>query len=216
MFSAALLGHGSNSLATSLSYANVVIEFGFAKEMSMPPGHEMRLIRGEIEFLRSEVAELKKLLSSTSASAVATLETGEVGLVNENGVVHTFTKHTRTKWQNDTHRDTTVKMYVDILKAKKVRASFTNMEALGFGRGTYAAYKTGKARKYEPKAAMPVMIKDRALQSEGPKSTAQLPVGTRVIAVTNENASENSKRQAIRRNHEVFGSENVNRVGRRM
>jgi len=53
------------------------------------------------------------------------------------------------------------------------------------------------------------MIKDRALQVDGPKSTADLPVGTKVIAVTNQKASDNSKRQAVKRNQEVFGSENV-------
>ena len=210
VFTAAILGHGSTSLATSLSYANVKVSFGFSKEtLSTPPEHEMRLIRGELQFLRSEVAELKKLLSSTSAAAVATLETGEVGLVNQNGVVHTFTKHSRTKWTDDRHRDSIIMGYVEQLKAKKVKASFSNLEALGFGRGTYAAYRSGKGRQYQPIAAPPAIIRDRALQGDGPKATAELPPGSKVIAITNDRASENAKRQAIKRNIEVFGSENV-------
>ena len=85
-------------------------------------------------------------------------------------------------------------MYVDLLKAKSVRASFTNMEALGFGRGTYAAFKSGKGRKYEPIAAPPAIIKDRALQEDGPKATAELPPGSKVIAITNPGASDNAKK----------------------
>ena len=52
-------------------------------------------------------------------------------------------------------------------------------------------------------------IKDRALQSDGPASTALLPVGTKVIAVTNPSATENAKRQALKRNRAIFGDEHV-------
>ena len=74
-----------------------------------------------------------------------------------------------------------------MLEMKKVKASYTNMEALGFGRGTYSLYKTGK-RSYEP-TAVTDRIKDRALQVDGPKTTADLAVGSKVIAVTNEKAT---------------------------
>ena len=50
---------------------------------------------------------------------------------------------------------------------------------------------------------------DRSLQSDGPSSTAILPVGTKVIAVTNDNATDNAKRQVLKRNIDVFGVDNV-------
>jgi DNA topoisomerase IA len=36
-----------------------------------------------------------------------------------------------------------------------------------------------------------------------------LPVGTKVIAVTNESATDNAKRQVLKRNIDVFGADNV-------
>ena len=53
------------------------------------------------------------------------------------------------------------------------------------------------------------VINDRALASDGPASKAVLPVGTKVIAVTNPNASENAQKQALKRNREVFGADHV-------
>jgi len=99
--------------------------------------------------------------------------------------------------------------YVEQLKAKKVKASFSNMEALGFGRGTYAAYRSGKGRQYQPITAPPAIIRDRALQGDGPKATAELPPGSKVIDMTKPGLSNNTKKQGLKRNIEVFGSENV-------
>ena len=53
-----------------------------------------------------------------------------------------------------------------------------------------------------------LLIRDRALRNAEP-STAQLDVGTKVIAITNPNATENAKRQQLKRARDTFGDENV-------
>ena len=132
--------------------------------------------------------------------------------------IQTFTKHVKRKWSSPQDRDATVKRFYDqlIMKEKDVPTTSANLLKLGIGRGTISAYKKRDGGINEQKDSsddskgedVPVIIRDRALR-DPVQSTAQLNVGTKVIAITNPNATENAKRQQLKRARDTFGDENV-------
>ena len=58
------------------------------------------------------------------------------------------------------------------------------------------------------KSAQPVVKEDRSLRAPS-VATAQIPVGARVVAITNANATDNAKMQQVKRARDTFGEENV-------
>jgi hypothetical protein len=82
---------------------------------------------------------------------------------------------------------------------------------LKIGSGTYNDYKKRtplrkggiKEENIEPE---PVVVKE--LQ-EKEIATATLPVGNKVVAITNPKATDNAKKQQLKRAYETFGRDNV-------
>ena len=125
--------------------------------------------------------------------------------------IQTFTKHVKRKWSSPQDRDATVKRFYDQLKEKDVPTTSANLLKLGIGRGTISAYKKrdgGINEQKDDSSDDSGVIRDRALRN-AVQSTAQLDVGTKVIAITNPNATENTKRQQLKRARDTFGDENV-------
>jgi hypothetical protein len=100
-----------------------------------------------------------------------------------------------------------MKRYIDMLKEVGVKPTYNIMEKLGFGRGTYNAYRSRTQHATLEEAPSNTIIKDRALASDSGKSTAVLPVGTTVIA--KQGATDNAKKQSLKRDRAMFGKDNV-------
>ena len=103
---------------SSLSYANVVIEFGYSdKEFSLPPEHQIRLLKGKKDFITKELYELKRVLNDASSKALAEIDLGGlVGIPDEKGVIHTFTPHKKRNWRDTRDRDETILNLINQLK----------------------------------------------------------------------------------------------------
>jgi hypothetical protein len=216
IFSAAILGHGSNSLGTSLSYANVVVEFGFTDDaLKVPAEHQIRLLMAKNAFLESEMKELKTMFSEFKTAKRENVDSNLVLFTNEAKETVYLTKRAKTNFKSTADRDSAVKTVIDELKKNKITPTVQNVTAMGVGRQTFADYKKRKGLEKKKDAAVETeaaavagVINDRALKPGG-VSTAELPVGSKVIAVTNPKASDNTKKQQMKRAIETFGEENV-------
>jgi hypothetical protein len=215
IFISAVLGHGSNSLPTYLSYANVDIKFGFTEqEFTLPPDHQIRLLKGEIEFLKKEFAELKELLRTQNTVAKVETQSGYVGIKDRDGVVQHFVKHSKRAWTSTEDRDKTILGFINQLIDKNVEVTPTAVTSMAIGGGSYNDYRNNKPveskkaklnrGKTKPEQEVPI----KALR-EKTIATATLPVGSRVIAITNPKSSDNAKKQQLKRAYDTFGEDNV-------
>jgi hypothetical protein len=159
---------------------------------------------------------------NAQAGVVAPVPAGMAVLTDVHGEEHTIPRRTADDISKDskhnTHNlDVSFNRFVGILQNKNIPINERTMKKVGFGSRKYTAQTVYNSRTKERREPVPVqpevvqndVINDRALQVDGPASTAVLPPGAKVIAVMDENASENAKRQALKRNRAVFGEENV-------
>jgi hypothetical protein len=101
---------------------------------------------------------------------------------------------------------------INQLKEKNITPTIGIMAMLKIGSGTYNDYKKRtplrksgiKEEKIEPAETVVV----NALK-EKETATATLPVGNKVVAITNPKATENAKKQQLKRAYETFGRGNV-------
>ncbi len=202
----AVLGHDTRSQTTSLAYANVSVDFSLTdKELALPPDHLIRLLKGEIAALNARVEELER---GNTREALIAQAPRTVQIEDRNGNMHSFPRHERVQYIDSDHRDTVIGDMETALEAKHVIVTYSVMARLGVSKQVYSAYKKGADRR--PADRRPDRRSgDRALQSEGPASTAVLPAGDRVISSTNESESENTRRQALKRNIALFGERHV-------
>ena len=82
-----VLGHGSHSLATALSYANVVIDLKYESEVfELPPAHWMALFNTQLKTLQEEVNVLKKQVNKDIPAIEKTVsdqDSTEVGFCSQ-------------------------------------------------------------------------------------------------------------------------------------
>ena len=171
--------------------------------------------------LTTQFEALREMVNA-QAGVVVPIPADMAELTDVHGQKHTIPKRTADDINKDskhnTHNlDVSFNKFVGILQNKNIPINEVNMKKVGFGSRKYKAQTVYNSRTKERREPVPVqpevvqndMINDRALRQDGPASTAVLPPGAKVIAVTDENASENAKRQALKRNRAVFGDENV-------
>ena len=204
-----VLGHGG-SVNTSLSYSVVEVNFQVSNDIfKIPPEHQIRLLQGQLNHNKQKLEELLEMINTKSAVSIAEMDTDQVGLIDQDGEMHTFTRHVKRKWKSERDRDETVKRIFDKLREKGVSTTAKNLALMGIGRGTLTAYKKRtNDSDHDEDVAVPTPIVDRPLR-DNPVSKAILPVGTSVIANPNLSASANTKKQQLKRDRATFGDENV-------
>jgi hypothetical protein len=206
IFIASILGHGQNSTHTYLRYTTLDVLFKIADQaLQTPPTEQMRRINALVTDLQRQINELQNPPPVAVRAALSTT----VEIKDEDGVFHVFKRHEATNWKNAEHRNQVLGGYADQLTEANIPVTKANLMKFGLGGVVVQSHLTH--RRNAPLVADPEpvqIIRDRALRPGG-IATAVMPPETRVIAVTDPDASENTKRQQIKRARESFGLANI-------
>jgi hypothetical protein len=188
VFTGSILGHGSTSLETSLSYANIFVGFTTAQSHTLPstaPEREISRLQEQVDRLQTQLDEMKKVVSAAEVS-VNTFK-----LKTKSGVSHVFNKHKAVNWTTKgvEHRRGIISGYAAQLDRADIPVTQANLLKWGLGR--------------------PAVQDFLAHRGKAPTTVTQLDPGGTVIAVTDETASENTRRQRLKRDRAAFGETRV-------
>mgnify|MGYP006908578009 CR=1 FL=1 len=222
-----MLGH-MGSIQTSLSYANVSVEFGIKdKNLSLPPEHQVRLLQGQIDFLMKMFTDLKK--QRNEEASVDDLEQrnivnkAEVSLYNNDNEIVTLKKHRRRNFKGDADLNKVVRDIWVLLESNNITVNNETLRHMGLGRGTIGKYLklnnlSFQKKKKDAVAAVPEPVAPPVPEPVPKKKRKriELPEGQKVIAKQatpsqklKGAALEKRNREYLNRDIETFGPENV-------
>lgn len=141
-----VLAH-QGSLATSLSYANVQVNFNIKSDaLEMPAKELLDEVYREVQFLRKQVEKLTK-----EKGVVVTANKQEVGFVTQEGKVVTLERHIKRKFSNETDRKATFERFAAELTKHGLPVTNENLKKLGLGRSMQREF-VGKRKKRDDEA----------------------------------------------------------------
>ena len=136
-----VLAH-QGSVATSLSYANVQVNFNIKPAaLEMPPKELLEEMYRELQFLRTHVDKLTK-----QKGVVITSNKQEVGFITKDGQVVQLERHTKRKFIDDEDRKATFERFKAELTKHGLPVTNTNIKKLGLGRDIQREF-LGKRKK---------------------------------------------------------------------
>lgn len=224
-----LLGHGG-SIATSLSYANVEIRFGYdPKVFEIPPEELLRNMYNIIQELKRQNEEFQKEITAQVRTIALERPSDENVTVftNQEGKEVELPRRKKQTNLTDDQVDTAIRAAIKKLKDGNVSVSSNHIKALGFGRLTVQNFtkrhpsemtETSQKRKspVPPTVESPADALDEKHVDEPPAKkskavihlgTHPLPFGTKVIAP--QGGKPASVKEALRRDIVKFGDGNV-------
>jgi len=176
-----VLAH-QGSLATSLSYANVVIKYNTPTEaFEMPPLEKIRDLMIKLESLEAFVKKDKKLVSADLKKIIEN-DPSEVFFLTEDGSERvSLNKRKKRNFIDEADADREILEHIEILKAKKIDPSNNNLKKLGFGRKVLIAFKS---RHPEFKESKPVAPSTTATSTTSSASTTTSTTSTTSVSTT--------------------------------
>ena len=124
-----VLAH-QGSVATSLSYANVQVNFTIKPAaLEMPPKEVLDEVYRDVSFLRKQIDKLVK-----QKGVVVNSNKQEAGFITEQGQTVTIARHVKRKYADDADRKATYEHFANELKKHGLPVNNENLEKLGLGR----------------------------------------------------------------------------------
>jgi hypothetical protein len=159
-----VLAH-SGSLATSLSYANVHVKFGFDKKVFEIPKEELlrNIIHENEEVARKNEEFKKEILLEVKKMGVEVPEDGVfVDFKNTDGLIVKLRKHRKQRYRDEEDEDAAVRDAIEQLHENKVSVTSNNIKKLGFGRKVIQQFTRRHPRemKSSPDEVEPVERKE--------------------------------------------------------
>ena len=184
-----VLAH-QGSVATSLSYANVQVNFNIKPAaLEMPPKELLDQMYRELIFLRKRVEKLTK-----QQGVVVTSNKQEAGFVTKDGKVVQLERHTKRKFIDEADRKATFEHFAAELTKNGLEVNQTNIEKLGLGREIQRKF----LGKREKRAQEPP--NDLAEQKEEQPS-ANSPSTPPVTETTNRPKEQRTQKQERAKQH---------------
>ena len=200
----------SGSVASTMSYANVKVEFPLSKEeLTTPDRHLIRLLQSRMDALEDEILELRKV-KPVPVEAL-TEDKSTAAFIRSDGTIVFLKKNVMRRYGTTKKRDEVMDDARDRLSAIGHEANETNMGKLGFGHDSFSDWKNHKPLKSEKqKSAPPAAISERPLRDNGTSKVddGQLEYGEKVLIDTS-GSTQNAARQKLKRAAERYGEENI-------
>ena len=210
-----VLAH-AGSIATSLSYSNVVVSFGFKVELfKTPPDHLISLFAGQLKHLQATVDALKRKVEKEVPAVERVMSESaspEVGFLTSDGTVVILPKHTKRRFEDDDDRIRTVQTFVELLEQRGLPASARNLGKLGFGRPTVLLWQRYN-KSIEDETSSSENEEDDDCHNPEPATNKVRPQHPllkrfqRVIAP--RPPTQRARAEALQRDRRRFGSKNV-------
>ena len=212
MFIGAILGHGTKSMGTSLSYMTFEVNKKIADEIfSIPPVDQVRKLQLQIDYLMKEIKVLKdRPIPAENIPG----ENDYVELKDSKGKLTRITKYAArgTRWTDDEHLNNVIQMLKKRMEDHDIPISNNNLEKMGIGKKTLKRWRERKVEEEpeEEKKKKNVVV-DRPLR-DGPVQ-GKLPPGTKIVHdMTDVNMTpkeKNKKNTQLKRDRARFGDDAV-------
>ena len=135
-FASNVLGHGG-SVATSLSYANLVVKFGYdPKLFKIPPEELLRNLMHENAEMKREMAEFRKMITD-QVKTIALEKPADESLAlftNKSGEEVSLPKRKKQVFTDNDEIDEALRHAIESLKTNNISVSSNQIMKLGFGR----------------------------------------------------------------------------------